>query len=198
VACRIFRIVGDGLEAVDQEFEQSVVGSEFLPVKSAISRDDWVKAFRGRWLSHRRQLEEFLRTQESSLKKSLQARADVTKKRENDSAKESYRYRLKELQDRSSDRERAKLAKAILKVEAEIERYALFPEVVEEIQASEKELDEQMEVIRQDVERTRELLTREQKQRLEVVLPKRFHVREVRVLPLALTYLIPATKEDLR
>ena len=132
------------------------------------------------------------------MKKSLQARADVTKKRENDSAKESYRYRLKELQDRSSDRERAKLAKAILKVEAEIERYALFPEVVEEIQASQKELDEQMEVIRQDVERTRELLTREQKQRLEVVLPKRFQLREVRVLPLALTYLIPATKEDLR
>ena len=63
----------------------------------------------------------------------------------------------------------------------------------------EKHLREyQMEVIRQDVERTRELLTREQDHRLKVVLPKRFQLREVRVLPLALTYLVPATKEDLQ
>src|SRR5262249_52906926 len=105
--------------------------------------------------------------------------------------------RLKELEARSSDRERAKLVKAILKVEAEMERYALLPEVVQEIQVSQRELDEQMEVIRHDVERTQELLTREQKQHLESVLPKRFKLREVRVLPLALAYLVPATKEDL-
>ena len=66
--CRVFRIVGDQLEAVDHDFEQSVLGSEFHPVKSATSRDDWVKAFRGRWLTHRRQLESFLRSQESALK----------------------------------------------------------------------------------------------------------------------------------
>src|SRR5208337_1831794 len=161
-------------------------------VKSATSRDDWVKVFRGRWLTHRRQLEAFLRSQESALRTDLQARADATKKREVDVAKESYRYRLKELQDRSSDRERARLAKAILKVEAEMERYALLPEVVEEIQVSQRELDEQMEVIRQDVERTRELLTRERDHRLNTVLPRRFQLRdEVRVLPLALTYLVP-------
>ena len=55
-----------------------------------------------------------------------------------------------------------------------------------------------MELLRQDVERTRELLTGEQDQRLKVVLPKRFQLREVRVLPLALTYLVPATAEDLQ
>ena len=68
VACRVFRIVGDTLEPVDHDFEQSVLGSEFHPVKSPSSRDDWVKAFRGRWLTHRRQLEAFLRSQESALK----------------------------------------------------------------------------------------------------------------------------------
>jgi hypothetical protein len=197
VMCRIFRIVGDQLEGVDHDFEQSVLGSEFHPVKSATSRDDWVKAFRGRWLTHRRQLESFLRSQESALKTDLQARADATKKRETEAAKESYRYRLKELQDRSSDRERLRLAKEILKVETEMERYALLPEVQEELQVSQKQLDEQMELIRQDVERTRELLTREQDHRLKVVLPRRFQLREVRVLPLALTYFIPATKDDL-
>ena len=55
-----------------------------------------------------------------------------------------------------------------------------------------------MEVLRQDVERTRELLTTEQNHRLKFVLPKRFQLREVRVLPLAFTYLVPATKEDLQ
>ena len=68
----------------------------------------------------------------------------------------------------------------------------------DELQVGPGELEEQMEVIRQDVERTRELLTREQDHRLELVLPRRFQLREVRVLPLALTYLVPATKEDLQ
>src|SRR5208282_6669178 len=117
------------------------LGSEFHPVKSATSRDDWVKAFRGRWLTHRRQLEAFLRSQESALKADLQARADATKKRETEAAKVSYRYRLKELQDRSSDRERLRLAKEILKVETEMERYVLLPEVQEELQVSQKQLD---------------------------------------------------------
>ncbi len=65
-----------------------------------------------------------------------------------------------------------------------------------------QEIEEQMSVLKQDVERTRELLTKEQDHRLKVVLPKRFKLLEgsqgVRVLPLALTYLVPATAEDLR
>ena len=55
-----------------------------------------------------------------------------------------------------------------------------------------------MTVLRQDVERTRDLLEKERKHRTEIVLPKRFQIREVRVLPLALTYVVPATAEDVR
>jgi hypothetical protein len=61
-----------------------------------------------------------------------------------------------------------------------------------------RELEEQIAVLRQDVERTRELLTRERDNRIKVVLPKRFQLREVRVLPLAMTYLVPAAAEDLQ
>ena len=39
---------------------------------------------------------------------------------------------------------------------------------------------------------------RERDNRIGIVLPKRFQIREVRVLPLSLTYLVPATKEDLQ
>ena len=198
VVCRIFRIVGDQLEGVEHDFEQSVLGSEFHPVRSATSRDDWVKAFRGRWLTHRRQLEAFLRSQESALKKELQARADTTKKRETEAAKESYRYRLKELQDRSREQELEKLVKQLIREQADLVQPKLFEEFEVEAKVRVQEIEEQMAVLRQDVERTRELLTREQKHRLEHVLPKRFKLREVRVLPLALTYLVPATKEDLQ
>ena len=38
----------------------------------------------------------------------------------------------------------------------------------------------------------------ERDKRLNEVLPKRFKLREVRVLPLALVYLVPATAEDVR
>jgi hypothetical protein len=75
---------------------------------------------------------------------------------------------------------------------------SLFEEIEAETKIRVQEIEDQMAVLRQDVERTRELLTREQDQRLKVVLPKRFQLREVRVLPLALTYLVPATKEDLQ
>jgi hypothetical protein len=198
VECRVFRLVGDTLEPVNHEFEQSVLSSEFHPVKSANSRDESVKAFRGRWLTHRRQLEEFLRSQESSLKTDLQTRANATRKRETEAAKESYRYRLKELQDRSREQELEKLARQLVREQADLAQPLLFEEIEVETKVRVRDLEEQMAVLRQDVERTRELLTREQKQRLGVVLPKRFTLREVRVLPLALTYLVPATKEDLR
>jgi hypothetical protein len=55
-----------------------------------------------------------------------------------------------------------------------------------------------MSLLRRDVERTRDLLKRERDKRLNVVLPKRFQLREVRALPLALVYLVPATAEDAR
>ncbi len=60
------------------------------------------------------------------------------------------------------------------------------------------DIEEEMAVLRQDVDRTRELLAREQDHRLTAVLPRRFQLREVRVLPLAATFLVPASREDLQ
>ena len=190
--------MGERLEPVEQDFEQSVLEGEFHPIKSPTRRDDWVKAFRGRWFSHRGGLESFLRTRETSLRDSLQAKADATKKRDTDAAKESYRSRLKELQDRSRKQELEKLARQLVREQADLTQPKLFEEFEEEAKVRVQEIEEQIIVLRRDVERTRELLTREQDQRLEVVLPRRFQLREVRVLPLAVTYLVPAAAEDLR
>jgi superfamily II DNA or RNA helicase len=198
VCSRVFRIVGERLEPVEHDFEQSVLTSEFHPVRSPARRDDWARAFRGRWFSHRSGLESFLKSQETTLRDVLQARADATRKREASAAGESYRYRLKELQDRSREQEIQKLARQLVREQAELAQPKLFEEFEEETKLRVQEIEEQMAVLRQDVDRTREILTREQDHRLKVVLPKRFQLREVRVLPLALTYLVPATGEDLQ
>jgi hypothetical protein len=198
VASRVFRVVGERLEPVEQGFERDVLRSEFLPIKSPSHRDDWVKAFRGRWFPHRSGIEAFLGEREATLSGVMQARADAALKREADSARESYRYRLKELQDRSREQELEKLVKQLVREKSELEQPTLFEEFREDSKAKLQEIEEQMTVLRQDVDRTRGQLTRERDNRLNVVLPKRFRVREVRVLPLALTYLVPATAEDLR
>jgi superfamily II DNA or RNA helicase len=198
VCSRVFRIVGERLEPVEHDFEQSVLVSKFHPIQSPTGRDDWVKAIRARWFPHRLALESFRNGQETSLRTVLQTRADAAKKRETDAARESYRYRLNELQDRSREKELEKLAKQLLREQAEATRYALLPDAREEIHVRQEQLNEQIQVLRRDVEQTRELLTREQDHRLKVVLPKRFQLREVRVLPLAITFLVPATAEDLR
>ena len=197
VVGRVFRIEGDHLAPVEADFEQAVLRDEPLPVRSSRHREGWVKAFRGRWPQHRRNLEAHLKSQETGLRGELQARADATLKREAEAAREGYRYRLKELQDRSREQEIEKLARRLLQEQAELAQPSLFEEFREEAKVRLQDIEEQMAVLRQDVERTRDLLARERDRRLDVVLPRRFKLREVRVLPLALTYLVPATAEEL-
>ena len=202
VISTVLRVEGDEISPVDEEFERTVLASEFFPVKSPARRDEWVRTIRGHWFQHRNNLEQFLKQQETSIRSDLESRAEATLHREIAAAKESYRYRLKELQDRSREQEITKLAKALAQEQAEAVQPSLFEELQEEAKVRVQEMEEQMAVLRQDVERTRELLTKERDHRLKVVLPKRFKLIEgapgVRVLPLALTYLIPATAEDLK
>ncbi|WLD13099.1 DISARM system SNF2-like helicase DrmD [Planctellipticum variicoloris] len=198
----VLRIEGDRLSPVDDDFERLVLGSEFLPVKSAERRDGWVRTIRSHWFQHRGELEALLKRQEGEIRLVLERRAQVTLQRELDAEAESYRYRLKELQDRSREQELSKLAKELLREQAEAQQPQLFEEIQEDAKLRVQDIEEQMNVLRQDVDRTRHLLTKERDHRLNTVLPKRFTLLDgstgVRVLPLALTYLIPATAEDLR
>ena len=117
-------------------------------------------------------------------------------KKDMQTEKDSYRYRLKELQDRSRGKELERLAKELLDERADAMQQALFVEIQQEKQHRVGEIEEQVAVLRQNVERTRILLEREQERRITDLLPRRFRLREVRVLPLALTYLVPAQPED--
>jgi superfamily II DNA or RNA helicase len=202
VMSSVLRIEGERLVAVDDDFQRLVLSSELHPIKSAKRREDWVRTLRGHWFRHKADLEALLKRQEKTQRGILEARAKTTLQRELGAAKESYQYRLRELKDRSREQELGKLAKALLREQAEAMQPTLFEELQEEAKLRAGEIEEQMAVLRQDVERTRDLLTKEQEHRIKVVLPKRFSLLEgsqgVRVLPLALTYIVPATGEDLR
>jgi len=200
VISTVLRVEGDRLVPVEAEFEKAVLHGEILPVKAAKRRDDWVRTIRGHWFQHRTELEAFLKRQETQYRSTFERRAKRNLEREVEAAKESYRYRLRELQDRSREQELTKLAKALVREQAEAMQPTLFEDIHEEAKLRVHEIEEQMTVLRQDVDRTRQLLTKEQDHRLKTVLPKRFTLlagsQGVRVLPLALTYLIPATPED--
>ena len=198
VMSTVFRIEGDRLTPVEASFQQTVLQSEFHPIKTAKRRDEWVKTLRGKWFKHRTELEAFLRGQENSLLTMLQQRADATLKREGDAAKESYRYRLKELQERSRDKELNKLAQALVREQVGAMQPSLFEEFQEDAKGRVREIEEQMTLLHQDVDRTRDLLAKERDLRLKDVLPKRYKLRKVQPLPLALVYLVPASAEDVR
>jgi len=202
VISTVLRVEGDRLVPVETEFEKAVLHGEIFPVKAAKRRDDWVRTIRGHWFQHRTELEAFLKRQESQYRSTFERRAKRNLERDVEAAKESYRYRLRELQDRSREQELTKLAKALVREQAEAMQPTLFEDIHEEAKLRVQEIEEQMTVLRQDVDRTRQLLTKEQDHRLKTVLPKRFTLlagsQGVRVLPLALTYLIPATPEDRR
>jgi len=198
VLATVFRVEGASLVPVEESFGRDVLRGECLPLRSAARRDEWVRVFRGKWFKHRGELEGYLREREKSLHSVLQQRADAVGEREGEAARESYKYRLRELQDRSREQELNRLAKELVKQEAESSERSLFEEITAASVERVQEIEEQMALLRQDVDRTRDLLTRERDRRLKTVLPRRFKLREVRVLPLALVYLIPVTSEDAR
>ena len=198
VLSSVFRIEGNKIGLVEDQFKQTVLQSQLHPIKSSVRLDDWMRTLRGHWFQHKAELEKYLGRKEAEMGKVFAGRASAALKRELEAAKESYRYRLKELQDRSREQELTKVAKELLRQQAEATQPTLFEEIKEEAKFRVQELEEQMTVLRQDVERTRDLLEKERKHRTEIVLPKRFQIREVRVLPLALTYIVPATAEDVK
>ena len=198
VVASVFRVEGKGLTPVKDDFGQVVLGSGFHPIKSSARRDDLVRSLRTHWLQHKEALEKFLRSQEGEMQAVLERRAAATLKRELQAAKDSYEYRLRELQDRNREQQLRKIAKELVRQRVEAQQMSLFEEFQQEAEMGLQELEEQVAVLRQDVERTRHLLTRERDNRITVTLPKRFKIREIRVLPLTMTYLVPAAKEDVQ
>src|SRR5262249_29182843 len=128
----VLRIEGDRLVAVDADFQRLVLGSELHSVKSAKRRADWVRPIRGQSFRHQTEPDSFLKRQEKSQRGVLEGRAKTALTRELAAAKESYQYRLRELKDRSREQELGKLAKVLVRQQAEAIQPTLFEEIQEE------------------------------------------------------------------
>ncbi len=196
VSAAVFRVEGDRLTPVEPDFEHRVLHSRQYPIASVERREDWVRTLRGHWYHHRSELEEFDGKQEELWKIEFEKRAEQSLKVELDDVKSSYQSRLAELRDRSRDRELEKLAKQLVEEQREALQRALFAEIQEDVRERASNIEEQISVLRQDVERTRLTLETERDRRIQEVLPNRFAIREVRVLPLAVAYVVPAAAED--
>src|SRR5205823_345513 len=131
VQSTVLRIEGDRLVPVEADFEQTVLHSEFHSLKSSSRLDNWLRTIRGHWFQHKTGLEELLRRRESEMRTVFEGRAKAALDRELEAAKESYRYRLKELQDRSREQEIDKLARQIAELAADTEQGVLFEEIRE-------------------------------------------------------------------
>lgn len=198
VCATVFRIEGDKLTPVESEFQHRVLHSQLYPIKSSDRREDWVRTLRGHWYNHSKSLKSYSDEQESIWSSEFSQRAEVALERETKDTKASYKHRLAELKDRSRDKEIEKLARQLLEEQREALQRTLFEEIQEDAKVRAANIEEQMQVLKQDVERTRTTLELEQKRRLKEVLPNRFAIREIRVLPLAVMYVVPATAEDMQ
>jgi len=198
VRATVFRIEGDSLTPVDAEFEHRVLHSQLYPIKSADSREDWVRTLRGHWYGHSEALKAYSDDQKSSWETDFTERAKLALEREANDTKASYKHRIAELRNRSRDKEIEKLAKHLIEEQREALQRRLFEEIQEDAKARVANIEEQMAVLKQDVERTRTVLELERDRRIKEILPNRFAIREVRVLPLAVMYVVPATTEDMQ
>lgn len=196
VRATVFRVEGDKLTPVEPEFQNRVLRSQFYPIKSADRRDGWVKTLRAHWYRHHDELKSYGDAQQAEWAGVFEGRAKIALKRESDDTAASYKHRLAELKNRSRDKELEKLALRLQEEEQE-SLMNLFEEIREDAKAKATNIEDQMQILRQDVERTRITLEAEQKRRLKEVLPNRFSIREVRVLPLAVMFVVPTTAEDI-
>ena len=197
VRTQVFRIEGDTLVAVEPTFGDIVTRAEFLPIKSRPRLETMIAAIRARWPTHRSNIEAALGAIKTQLTQTLDDKAAVNLKAELETTRESYKVRLAELQDRRRDQELERLAADLLEQQVAAQQPSLFEDINADAKNRSKELENQIAILRRDVERTRELLTSERDYRCNDLLPKRFQIHEIRVLPLALTYLFPAAAEDL-
>jgi superfamily II DNA or RNA helicase len=197
VRTEVFRVQGDELSAVEPAFRESVARSVFLPIKSPTRRENYIKIIRAKWPAHRSNIEAILQQVKTQSAASFQAKASANLKAELESTRESYRVRLSELQDRSREQALNRLAADLREQQAATQQPALFEDINADAKIRSRDLEDQMAILRRDVERTRELLTAERDNRVNLLLPNRFKIHEIRVLPLALVYLLPADAEDI-
>jgi hypothetical protein len=193
----VFRVDSDRLVPVEDSFQQTILQEVFLPLGSTKRLEEWTQTVCRKWSSYQYALEDYMKGLEDSLQAHFSKTAKEALEMDREVVDTGYKYRLKELSERSREKDLTRLAEALLDEQAEAMQATLFPELQEDAQKRVQDMETQIAVLKRDVEQTREQLETEQTYRKQVILPKRYSIRDLRVLPLAVLVLIPASAEDL-
>jgi Helicase conserved C-terminal domain/SNF2-related domain len=193
----VFHLSGDKIKPAVSDQQDRLLRETLLPVKSSKRREDWTRTVRTKWVKHREAIDRFTKTQVEKWRTQIEQAASATLDREKADTSVSYKHRLKELADRTREREMGKMLRELAKAEVEAASGFLFADMEVEAEAKLVDIEKEVELLRRDTEHTRVQLERERDHRLKKVLPQRYTIRDVRVIPLAVEYVIPADKEDL-
>lgn len=197
VFSEVFRVEGSRLQVVDPDFRKTMLAERPLPIKSEARRDQWWRTLRLKWDDHWAELDKYMLKRQSELATQFEKVAAEALKKNQKSTKEAYDIRLKALDESRRGKELEKVAQQITEAEVVASQQTFFEDINVTRERRVMELKEILEVLQLNVEETKRRLEREQKMRLEKLLPARFTIRDVRVLPLAVEYLIQPTAEDL-
>ena len=198
VQTKVFRIDGNRLIEVENQFADSVLHEEFLRLGSSDRLEEWTRTIRSKWSSYQSELERIMADLEENTLRDYEAIAKTALANERKTVDQGYRHRLKELSERSREKELRKVVEALLDEQVEAMQATLFPELKEDAEKRRADLEHQVNILKRDVEMTRERIERERKNRKEVVLPRRFTIEHFRALPLAVEFVVPAVAEDLK
>ena len=195
----VFRVLGADLDYIeDEEYRELIKSERVLEIVNEDHRNQRILAVRQHWDAHQESLEHFIEERREQAERQFAQIAAKALQRDKETIKADYDQRLKELSDSTTEAELRRLRKALADVEVERIQYYLLEEFEIDVEQKAQVIEQDIALLKRDVEQTRDMIRDEKKHILDEVLPRRYKIQEVRILPLAVEYIFPATAEDLR
>ncbi|MFB3789295.1 MAG: DISARM system SNF2-like helicase DrmD [bacterium] len=194
----LFEIRGNDLSPMPDALTREILGEPAGPLLNTTRRDALLDAIKKHWPSHQDRLEAFMKQTEKAVAGDMAARAKAALAKTKKAEAEKYEYRLKELEKSTNPKELEKRLRELHKMEIDLSVGYLFSDWEAEQAGKKQSLEQEIDLLKKDMERTKAELEREKEYRLNELLPKRFTLRPPRILPLAIEYLVPATGEEAR
>ena len=198
----VFRVDGNSLQSVESNFEHSVLNQRLVSIGSSDRLESLRRKLIPLWDSgdvggHRVWLENYMSQIQKDRQLEFVAKAKEALTENKKAAKSAYQYRIKALEKRSEEKEYEKIARELNRAEAAEAQATMFADQQQETAQSLEELMNMMELIKVNINVTKEKLENELDNRLNNILPARYNIQSVRVLPLAVEYVVPVTAEEL-
>lgn len=197
VISKVFRVDGSLLSPVAAEYQDLILHETSYSIASDSRRGEWIRTLRLKWDDHRKAFERVLSQHQTVLKSEFEKMAAENLKVNLKSTRDAYDRRLKALDESRRDKEEEKAARQLVEAEIKADQPTFFEDINESRDRRVREIRELIESLQLNMDDLKRRLESEKEERLTKLIPGRFTIKDVRVIPLALEYLIPALPEDL-